>query len=231
MTGTTRYMLGYAAIIQRPPGRIFLLPELAPPLKQVSSNGATKLDIRSSKLRQPSSSVLDFRYAVETPDTVAARIRKALPHVPRRRSRRAGLRIEIPAARGRLRKMSDGERRSDRPTSFQGERTRPRGPEKSGGHRNRARRAGAATYRNGAPRWGGSAPLCVARGVSTAPCRVRVRRDAPTGLAAHQLQRVSGSMAYAHLSPPGIALRCLDSLPRSAPEQPTLVQLLLDEIG
>ena len=53
---------------------------------------------------------------VETPETVAARIRRALPYVPRREHhRRAGLRHEVPAARRRLRQdASDGRGRPHR---------------------------------------------------------------------------------------------------------------------
>ena len=55
-------------------------------------------------------------HEVETPETVAARIRRALPYVtPERDHRRARLRHEIPAARGRVRQNEgDGRGRKDR---------------------------------------------------------------------------------------------------------------------
>ena len=90
VTGTTALHIcfGYAAIIHvRPEGYSFL-PELADtPLKQVSIETAqSKLDT-SVLAKLPGKTiilgVLDLSdMNVETPDTVAARIRKALPHVP-----------------------------------------------------------------------------------------------------------------------------------------------------
>ena len=61
--------------------------------------------------------VLDLSdMTVETPETVAARIRRALPYVDaEQRHRRARLRHEVPAARGRVRQdAGDGRGREDR---------------------------------------------------------------------------------------------------------------------
>jgi 5-methyltetrahydropteroyltriglutamate--homocysteine methyltransferase len=93
VTGTTAVHIcfGYAAIIHvRPPGYSFL-PELAgSPVQQVSIETAQS-NLDCSVLRQlPSKTiilgVLDLSdMTVETPVTVAARIRRALPHVPAER--------------------------------------------------------------------------------------------------------------------------------------------------
>ena len=93
VTGTTAVHIcfGYAAIIHvRPPGYSFL-PELeGSPVKQVSIETAQS-NLDCSVLRQlPSKTiilgVLDLSdMSVETPATVAARIRRALPHVPAER--------------------------------------------------------------------------------------------------------------------------------------------------
>ena len=90
MTGTTALHIcfGYAAIIHvRPEGYSFL-PELADtPLKQISIETAqSKLDT-SVLAKLPGKTiilgVLDLSdMNVETPETVAERIRRALPHVP-----------------------------------------------------------------------------------------------------------------------------------------------------
>ena len=93
----------------------------ASPVQQVSIETAqSKLDC-SVLEKLPGKTiilgVLDLSdMTIETPETVAARIRRALPHVPRRaHRRRAGLRHEIPAARGRLRQdVGDGRGRQDR---------------------------------------------------------------------------------------------------------------------
>jgi len=93
VTGTTAVHIcfGYAAIIHvRPPGYSFL-PELeGSPVKQVSIETAQS-GLDCSVLRQlPSKTiilgVLDLSdMGVEAPATVAARIRRALPHVPAER--------------------------------------------------------------------------------------------------------------------------------------------------
>ena len=87
VTGTTAVHIcfGYAAIIHvRPPGYSFL-PELeGSPVKQVSIETAQS-NLDCSVLRQLPS-VLDLSdMSVEAPATVAARIRRALPHVPAER--------------------------------------------------------------------------------------------------------------------------------------------------
>jgi 5-methyltetrahydropteroyltriglutamate--homocysteine methyltransferase len=124
ITGTTAVHIcfGYAAIIHvRPEGYSFL-PELADsPVQQVSIETAqSKLDC-SVLEKLPGKTiilgVLDLSdMNVEMPETTAARIRRALPHVTGRAHHRgAGLRAEIPAARHRLRKnVRDGGRRQDR---------------------------------------------------------------------------------------------------------------------
>jgi 5-methyltetrahydropteroyltriglutamate--homocysteine methyltransferase len=93
VTGTTAVHIcfGYAAIIHvRPPGYSFL-PELeGSPVKQVSIETAQS-GLDCAVLRQlPSKTiilgVLDLSdMGVEAPATVAARIRRALPHVPAER--------------------------------------------------------------------------------------------------------------------------------------------------
>jgi len=91
--GTTAVHIcfGYAAIIHVRPSGYSFLPELADaPVKQISIETAqSKLDL--SVLDQLAGKtiilgVLDLSdMNVETPDTVAARIRRALPHVPAER--------------------------------------------------------------------------------------------------------------------------------------------------
>jgi len=91
--GTTAIHIcfGYAAIIHVRPSGYSFLPELADaPVKQISIETAqSKLDL--SVLDQLAGKtiilgVLDLSdMNVETPDTVAARIRRALPHVPAER--------------------------------------------------------------------------------------------------------------------------------------------------
>jgi 5-methyltetrahydropteroyltriglutamate--homocysteine methyltransferase len=93
VSGTTAVHIcfGYAAIIHvRPPGYSFL-PELAgAPVNQISIETAQS-NLDCSVLRQlPSKTiilgVLDLSdMTIETPETVAARIRRALPHVPAER--------------------------------------------------------------------------------------------------------------------------------------------------
>jgi len=93
VTGTTAVHIcfGYAAIIHvRPPGYSFL-PELeAAPVRQVSVETAQSGLDCAVLSRLPSKTiilgVLDLSdMSVETPATVAARIRRALPHVPAER--------------------------------------------------------------------------------------------------------------------------------------------------
>ena len=124
VTGTTAVHIcfGYAAIIHvRPEGYSFL-PEFAnSPVKQISIETAqSKLDCAVLE-KLPGKTillgVLDLSdMAIETPEMVAARIRRALPHHPaEQHHRRAGLRAEIPAARCRVRQdAGDGRRRGDR---------------------------------------------------------------------------------------------------------------------
>jgi 5-methyltetrahydropteroyltriglutamate--homocysteine methyltransferase len=93
VTGTTAVHIcfGYAAIIHvRPPGYSFLLELEGSPVKQVSIETAQS-GLDCAVLRQlPSKTiilgVLDLSdMGVEAPATVAARIRRALPHVPAER--------------------------------------------------------------------------------------------------------------------------------------------------
>jgi 5-methyltetrahydropteroyltriglutamate--homocysteine methyltransferase len=88
--GTTAIHIcfGYAAIIHVRPSGYSFLPELAtPPVQQISIETAqSKLDC-SVLQKLPSKTIilgtLDLSdLAIETPETVAARIRRALPHVP-----------------------------------------------------------------------------------------------------------------------------------------------------
>ena len=111
VNGTTAVHIcfGYAAVIHvRPPGYSFL-PELAgSPVRQISIETAQSGLDCSVLEKLPGKTiilgVLDLSdMNVETPETVAARIRRALPHVPAERIIVApGLRLEIPAARRRL---------------------------------------------------------------------------------------------------------------------------------
>ena len=122
--GTTAVHIcfGYAAIIHvRPEGYSFL-PEFADsPVQQVSIETAqSNLDCAVLE-KLPGKTiilgVLDLSdMTIETPETVAARIRRALPLCAgRAHRRRAGLRPEIPAARGRVRQdVRDGRGREDR---------------------------------------------------------------------------------------------------------------------
>ena len=91
--GTTaiHVCFGYAAIIHQRPSGYSFLPELAAsPVKQVSIETAqSKLDC-SVLAKLPGKTIilgtLDLSdMSIETPETVAARIRRALPHVPAER--------------------------------------------------------------------------------------------------------------------------------------------------
>jgi 5-methyltetrahydropteroyltriglutamate--homocysteine methyltransferase len=93
VTGTTAVHIcfGYAAIIHQRPSGYSFLPELASsPVKQVSIETAqSKLDCAVLK-KLPGKTIilgtLDLSdMAIEKPETVAARIRRALPHVPAER--------------------------------------------------------------------------------------------------------------------------------------------------
>ena len=113
VNGTTAVHIcfGYAAIIHARPEGYSFLPELADsPVKQVSIETAqSKLDCAVLE-KLPNKTIilgtLDLSdMTIEKPETVAARIRRALPHVPAERNRcRARLWAEISAARGGLRK-------------------------------------------------------------------------------------------------------------------------------
>jgi 5-methyltetrahydropteroyltriglutamate--homocysteine methyltransferase len=93
VTGTTAIHIcfGYAAIIHVRPSGYSFLPELAAsPVQQISIETAqSKLDCAILE-KLPTKTIilgtLDLSdMAIETPDTVAARIRRALPHVPAER--------------------------------------------------------------------------------------------------------------------------------------------------
>ena len=93
VTGTTAVHIcfGYAAIIHERPAGYSFLPELADsPVQQVSIETAqSKLDCAVLE-KLPGKTiilgVLDLSdMTIETPETVAARIRRALPHVPAER--------------------------------------------------------------------------------------------------------------------------------------------------
>ena len=122
--GTTAVHIcfGYAAVIHvRPEGYSFL-PEFAnSPVQQVSIETAQSGLDCSVLEKLPGKTiilgVLDLSdMKIETPETVAARIRRALPYVPAGAHRgRARLRAEIPAARGRVRQdVRDGRGHEDR---------------------------------------------------------------------------------------------------------------------
>ena len=93
VTGTTAIHLcfGYAAIIhERPPGYAFLTELAETPVKQISIETAQSSLDCAVLAQLPGKTiilgVLDLStQEVETPDTVAARIRRALPHVPAER--------------------------------------------------------------------------------------------------------------------------------------------------
>ena len=113
---------GYAAIIhQRPSGYSFLSELAGCRCRQVSIETAqSNLDcavLNDLPGKTIILGVLDLSTPeVETPETVAARIRRALAYrQARRHHRRAGLRHQIPAARRRLRQdEGDGRGRADR---------------------------------------------------------------------------------------------------------------------
>ena len=122
--GTTAVHIcfGYAAVIHvRPEGYSFL-PEFAgSPVQQVSIETAQSGLDCSVLEKLPGKTiilgVLDLSdMKIETPETVAARIRRALPYVSAGAHRGgAGLRPEISAARGRVRQdVRDGRGREDR---------------------------------------------------------------------------------------------------------------------
>ncbi len=112
ITGTVAVHLcfGYAAVVHDKPSGYSFLPELeGSKAQQISIEAAQpKLDLKVLK-ELPSKTiilgVIDLSdMTIETPQTVADRIRRALLHVPADRiGRGAGLRHEIPAARGCLR--------------------------------------------------------------------------------------------------------------------------------
>ena len=120
VTGTTAVHIcfGYAAIIHvRPEGYSFL-PELASsPIKQVSIETAqSKLDCAVLD-KLPGKTIilgtLDLSdMAIEKPETVAARIRRALPHVPAERivvAPDCGLKyLPREVAYGKMRAMVEG---------------------------------------------------------------------------------------------------------------------------
>ena len=112
VTGTIALHIcfGYAAIIHERPHGYSFLPEFADTaLKQISIETAQSNLDTSVLAKLPGKTiilgVLDLSdMNVETPEEVAGRIRRALPHVPGREDRgRARLRSQIPAARSRLR--------------------------------------------------------------------------------------------------------------------------------
>ena len=101
---------GYAAVVhEKPTGYSFLAELDDSEAKQISVEAAQpKLDLKVLE-RLPSKDiilgVIDLSdMTVETPATVAGRIRRRLPHVPaERHHRRPRLRHEIPAKGGRFR--------------------------------------------------------------------------------------------------------------------------------
>jgi len=118
--GTTAIHIcfGYAAIIHQRPSGYSFLPELANmPVQQVSIETAqSKLDCAVLE-KLPAKTIilgtLDLSdMAVETPETVAARIRRALPHVPAERivvAPDCGLKyLPRDVAYGKMRAMVEG---------------------------------------------------------------------------------------------------------------------------
>ena len=171
--GTTALHIcfGYAHLIHERPEGYSFLPELAASDVQQISIETAQSHLDTAVLETlPGKTiilgVLDLStHEVETPETVAERIRRALPHVPRRADHhRARLRAQVPSARGRLRQdEGDGRRRADRArgagvsfkTTHTGSLPRPRGPARPdvrprgrrGGRRGRARRGDRARDR------------------------------------------------------------------------------------
>ena len=124
VVGTTAVHLcfGYAAIIHERPSAYSFLPELAAcSCDQISIETAQSGLDTSILATLPGKriilGVIDLDdHAVESPETVAARIRRALPTSARRARRGTGLRHEVPAARLRLRQARVARRRCrDRP--------------------------------------------------------------------------------------------------------------------
>ncbi len=120
VTGTTAVHIcfGYAAVIHaRPPGYSFL-PEFAnSPVKQVSIETAQSgLDCavleRAPRQDHHPRNARPVGYDIETPETVAARIRRALPHVPAARlvvAPDCGLKyLPRAVAYGKMRAMVEG---------------------------------------------------------------------------------------------------------------------------
>jgi 5-methyltetrahydropteroyltriglutamate--homocysteine methyltransferase len=120
VAGTTAIHIcfGYAAIIHVRPSGYSFLPELAAsPVKQISIETAqSNLDC-STLEKLPGKTIilgtLDLSdMAIETPETVAARIRHALPHVPAERivvAPDCGLKyLPREIAYGKLRAMVEG---------------------------------------------------------------------------------------------------------------------------
>ena len=122
VTGTTALHIcfGYAAIIHERPSGYSFLPELAQaPVQQISIETAqSNLDLsvlESLPGKTIILGVLDLSdINVETPDTVAARIRRALPHVPAERivvAPDCGLKyLPRAVAFGKMRAMVEGAR-------------------------------------------------------------------------------------------------------------------------
>ena len=124
VTGTTcvHICFGYAAIVHERPSGYSFLPEFEScRVDQVSIETAqSNLDcsiLETLPGKVVLLGVLDLSdLAVEPPETIAGRIRRALPHAPAERIVVApGLRPQIPAARYRLRQDGgDGGRRRHR---------------------------------------------------------------------------------------------------------------------
>ena len=114
---------GYGSMVKNKPSGYSFLPELeATTIDQVSIETAqSKLDcaiLARLPTKQIILGVLDLQdLTVETPATVAERIRRALPYVsPDRHHRGAGLRAQVSAAgRGVCEDEGDGRGRGDRP--------------------------------------------------------------------------------------------------------------------
>ena len=122
VTGTTALHIcfGYAAVIHERPSGYSFLPELAQaPVQQISIETAqSKLDLSVLDALPGKTiilGVLDLSdMNVETPDTIAARIRRALPHVPAERivvAPDCGLKyLPRDVAFGKMRAMAEGAR-------------------------------------------------------------------------------------------------------------------------
>ena len=251
VTGTTALHIcfGYAAIIHVRPSGYSFLPELADtPLKQISIETAqSKLDT-SVLAKLPGKTiilgVIDLTdMNVETPETVAERIRRALPHVPAEKiivAPDCGMKyLPRDVAFGKMKAMVDGaaivRRELQVAALARAERAGPRSPAR----RRTRRRAAAARdrHRRGRPAAGAAsssatrAAIAVATLPRSSPAAAPRRASSPP-ISAQRIERHHRADQRA----PCRRARSRRSRWSGRREQrrgaaEDVVQLLLDEIG